>query len=290
MLLLAGASAAAVRMQAPAWELKTPDGKVVKFPADAQKRPSVLLFWPSWCPYSRALQPYVQDIWEDYRGAGVNVWTINILEDGDPIKAMRERGLSFPLLLKGDALRVPYGITRTPWLVVIDADNYIVYTRPSNPPTPIDVAKKVRETLNGLLGAKAVPLPQSYPPPYDLHLKKQSDLVDRSTPIPVEQSEWQPWVERYLRTIPPDEFVKDIPPRGAVKDGKTALALAREIWTKAYGAEAVRAQAPYRAYRKDNRWVVLAAGLNRELGSGLVLVIEADSGRVVRVARKAEEP
>src|SRR3546814_2180315 len=52
---------------APAWHLQTPDGKTVQFPEDARHQPSVLLFWPSWCPYSRALQPYVQDIWNDYR-------------------------------------------------------------------------------------------------------------------------------------------------------------------------------------------------------------------------------
>src|SRR3546814_8510097 len=56
---------------APAWHLQTPDGKTVQFPEDARHQPSVLLFWPSWCPYSRALQPYVQDIWNDYRAAGV---------------------------------------------------------------------------------------------------------------------------------------------------------------------------------------------------------------------------
>src|SRR3546814_8552213 len=142
--------------------LQTPDGKTVQFPEDARHHPSVLLFWPSWCPYSRALQPYVQDIWNDYRDAGVQVWTINIKETGDAVQAMHDRGLSFPLLLNGDALIQSYGITRTPWLVVVDGNNRIAYTRPAQEASPVDVAKQVRKPLNELPGPRAVPLPGSY--------------------------------------------------------------------------------------------------------------------------------
>lgn len=273
---------------APAWSLKTPEGRTVNYPADAQGQPTVLLFWPSWCPFSRALQPYVQTIWEDYRAAGVKVWTINIKEDGDPLAAMRERGLSFPLLLNGDPLVQPYRISRTPWLVVMDGRQNILYTRPANPPTPIDVAKSVRATLNRLLGDKAVPLPASYPPPYDLHLKRQEDLVDRRTPTPIAESEWEPWVANYLAAIPAGEKRSDIPPCGELTKGKAAIALARELWTQTYGQDEVDAQAPYRAFRRNRHWIVLGQGLDKKLGAGLILVVEADSGQVVRMLNAAK--
>lgn len=269
---------------APAWSLSTPEGKVVTYPQDAKGRPTLLLFWPSWCPFSRALQPYVQDIWTDYRDAGVNLWSINVKEDGDPVATMRERGLSFPLLLKGDALMHPYRISRTPWLVVIDGQQRIVYTRPANPPTPIDVAKSARAALNGLLGDKGVPLPTRYAPPYDLHLKKKEDMVDRTAPKPIAESEWQPWVTTYLGAIPALEMRADIAPRGAIAKGKAAIALAKELWARAYGVEAVDAQAPYRAFRKGSRWIVLGQGVDGKLGQGLILVVEADNGQVIRVA------
>lgn len=272
---------------APAWSLSTPDGRVVNYPQDAQGRPTLLLFWPSWCPYSRALQPYVQDIWVDYRDRGVNVWTINIKEDGDPVAAMRERGLSFPLLLKGDALMFGYRIERTPWLVVIDGRQRIIYTRPPNPPTPIDVAKSARAALNTLLGDQAVPLPATYPPPYDLHLKRKEDMVDRSAPKPIAESDWEPWVDAYLGNIPADEKRADLAPRGELPKGKAATALAKALWTQAYGAEAVNAHAPYRAFRKGGRWVVLGQGVDGKLGEGLILVVEADSGQVVRMVKAA---
>lgn len=270
---------------APAWSLKTPQGQVVNYPADARGRPTVLLFWPSWCPFSRALQPYVQDIWTDYRDRGVNVWTINIREDGDPLQAMRDRGLSFPLLLDGDALIPTYKITRTPWFVVIDGAQNIVYTRPAHPPTPIDVAKAARETLNALLGDRAVPLPAQYPPPYDLHLKRQEDLPDRRAPAPIPDAEWERWVRTYLLTIPAGESRPDLPAQGDIANGKDALARARQLWTQAYGAAEVQAQAPYRALRLDRHWVVLGQPPGAALGEGLILVIEHDGGRVVRLQR-----
>lgn len=269
--------------RAPAWSLKTPDGRTVDYPADAQGQPTVLLFWPSWCPFSRALQPYVQDIWVDYRDRGVKVWTINIKEDGDPLKAMRERGLSFPLLLQGDPLIPTYRISRTPWFVVIDGEQNIVYTRPADAPNPIDVAKRAREALNALLGDRAVALPTRYPPPYDLHLRKAEDRVDRSAPAPIAKEEWAPWVARYLEDIPAGETRADIAPTGPVLDGKSAIATAKRLWTQAYGEDEVMRQAPYRAFRRNARWIVLGQGLDRELGEGLILVLEHDTGQVVRM-------
>ncbi|MES2885859.1 MAG: TlpA disulfide reductase family protein [Pseudomonadota bacterium] len=273
--------------EAPAFSLETPQGETVNFPAAAEGRPTVLMFWPSWCPFSRALQPYVQNIWEDYRTAGVNVWTINIREDKDPVAVMKQRGLSFPLLIAGDAVSKAYRIQYTPWLVVVDGGNRIVYTRPPKPPTPVDTAREVRAVLNGLLGAKAVPLPASYPKPYDLHLKSEQDLGKKLAPQPIAAGEWGPWVERYLAGIGESEMVQDLAPRGAVADGKGAIALAREVWSESFGAEQTLAQAPYRSYRKGNRWVVLAsgeAGAEARLGEGFICVIEADTGRVLRIA------
>lgn len=273
---------------APAWSLQTAQGQRVDYPADAQGRPTVLLFWPSWCPFSRALQPYVQDIWIDYRDRGVNVWTLNIKEDGDPVAAMRERGLSFPLLLAADAVAKDYRVSRTPWLVVMDGQRNILYTRPANPPTPIVVAQRVREVLNGLLGKQAVPLPTRYPAPYDLHLKRKEDLVDRSAPRPISDAEWLPWVTQYLDAIPAGERRADLPPLGRIETGRDAIAAARTLWTQAYGQAEVELQAPYRALRKNQHWIVLGQGLEREIGTGLILVLEQDTGQVVRIRRGSE--
>lgn len=276
--------------QAPAFSLKTPTGETMNFPQDAQGNPTVLMFWPSWCPFSRALQPYVDDIWKDYRATGVKVWTLNIKEDKDPVQVMKDRGLSFPLLLNADEVANRFRLAYTPWLVVVDGGGRnIVYTRPPKPPTPVDTAREVREKLNELLGAKAVPMPASFPKPYDLHLKDPKDLNKKLKAVEVPPGEWGPWVTRYLAAIPEGEKVAGLAPRGPLAKGRDAIAAAKAVWTERYGEEKTLEQAPYRAYRQNNRWVVLGDGLNPRLGEGYVLVIEADSGTVVRVAEKAAQ-
>ncbi len=296
LLLCAGLSLGALAKAAslapttaPAFSLKTPQGETVNFPAAALGRPTVLMFWPSWCPFSRALQPYVQAIWQDYRDAGVNVWTINVREDKDPVAVMHARGLSFPLLLNGDAVSQAYRLQYTPWLVVIDGSNKIIYTRPPNPPTPIDTAKEVRAVLNGLLGGRAVALPTSYPKPYDLHLKKAEDLGAKLAPKVIDKTVSGPWLEKYLAGISLGETVQGEAALGAIANGKAAIAMARAVWSARYGTEQTLMQAPYRSYRKGNLWVVLAsgeAGAEATLGEGYILVIAADSGRIVHVATR----
>lgn len=266
---------------APAWQLKTPQGETVRFPADAAGKPSVLLFWPSWCPFSRALQPYVQAIWEDYRDAGVHVWSINIRENGDPVAAMKARGLDFPLLLDGDPLMGDYGISRSPWLVVVDGSNRIVYTRPAQPPTPIDVAKEVRTVLNELLGEAAVALPESYPPPYDLHLR---DRVERDELPERPEAEWQAWVEMVLTETRGKSVISDIAAGGAIRDGRDAITRARAIWDQRYVPAAVRERSPYRSFRRGGLWLVTTTGGARVAGDGFVIVMQADSGAVLHIA------
>jgi thiol-disulfide isomerase/thioredoxin len=286
LVLLPCAAVRAEPALAPPWELQTPGGETVRFPADAQGQPSVLLFWPSWCPFSRALQPYVQDIWKDYRDTGVKVWTINILERGDPLQAMRERGLSFPLLLDGDPLIASYGISRTPWFVVVDGQGRIVYTRPDNAPSPIDVARSARETLNRLLGERALLLPTSYPPPYDLHLRsRDGPRSSRLASAAAADEVWLPWAQQYLAAVPADENTPGLAAGGAINDGRTAIARARELWSATYGADATANQAPYRAFRRGGRWLVAGSATSERLGQGYIAVFEADSGRVIRLGK-----
>lgn len=270
-----------------AFSLQTPSGESVAWPAAAQSQPTLLLFWPSWCPYSRALQPYIQTIWEDYRDHGVAVWTINIEETRDPVAVMQERQLSFPLLLAGNPVADAYGVRLMPAVLLMDAEGRIVYKMDDKTTSPIEASKQIRGVLNGLLGAKAVPLPNEYPKPYDLHLLALQGLNLKLAPAPVPQSEWEPWVDSYLASLRPGEAVAEIAPLGPISSGKQAITIARDIWSGKYGAEQTLIQAPYRSYRVNNHWVVLAsgdAGATARLGAGFIAVLEVDSGRVVRVA------
>ena len=278
-------------MYAPAFSLKAPDGKTQSFPELAAGKPVVLMFWPAWDPYSRALQPYLHSIREDYRAAGVEVWMISVraMEGVDTVQVLKQRRYRFPLLLDGDEALSLYRVEYTPWVVVIDGQRNIVYTRPPKPPSPASVADHIRKTLNELLGAqKAVPLPKSYPPSLPLPVELGGQGYSGSPLPPLPQEQWQPWVERYLAGVPASEFVAGIPRQGLVTDGKAAIAIARRLWTEAYGELPVLAEAPYRAYRLDNQWLVLGTAASGKLGEGLILAIERDSGRVQRMEPGAD--
>lgn len=296
-LLLAGGTAGAQypddNLYATSFALKTPAGQRVDYPAVAGRQPSVLMFWPAWCPYSHALLPYLQDLQNDYRAAGVKVWLVSVrAQPGyDPVEELREHGYDLSLLLDGDAVMREYRVEYTPWLIVVDGDRNTRYTRPPRPDSPIEIVQGARQTLNLLLGAKAVALPSHYPPPesrgWQAGMASALSLADdprRQAPPTLPEVLWAPWVENYLAGVGPQESVPGEAPRGPVPDGKTAIAIARELWTAHYGAHATRYEAPYRAYRLDNQWLVMGAPPQRALGEGMVLVIEQDSGRVRRLA------
>ncbi|MES2682657.1 MAG: NTF2 fold immunity protein [Pseudomonadota bacterium] len=275
-----------VGSQGAAFSLQTPSGETVAWPAAAKGKPTLLLFWPSWCPYSRALQPYIQTIWQDYRDQGVTVLTINIEETRDPVAVMKERDLSFPLLVSGNAVADAYGVSLMPAVLLMDAQGKVVYKMHEKTTSPIEAAKQVRSTLNGLLGDKAVALPTEYPKAYELHLVALQGLNLKLAPIPIPQTEWEPWMDSYLATLKPGEVVAGITPHGAIANGKQAITIAREIWSRKYGVEQTLIQAPYRSYRVNNHWVVLASGNSgaaAKLGEGFIAVMEVDSGRIVRV-------
>lgn len=280
---------------APAFSLKTPSGETQSFPALGGGKPLVLMFWPAWCPYSDSLQPYLQDIQNDYRSRGVKVQLVSVRRDADhdPVRLLREHRYDMPLLLDGDAVMPGYRVEYTPWVVVIDGERNIRYRRPPKPVSPVMTAQEIRLTLNEILGPQAVAIPHSYPSPesrgWRADMAAFSPLPTPAdprmqAPIALPEVLWAPWVENYLAGISPQETVPGLAPRGPVADGRAAIAIARELWTAQYGQAATEREAPYRAYRQDNQWLVLGAPPQRALGEGMVMVIEQDSGRVQRLA------
>ncbi len=264
-----------VGTQAAGFRLRTPVGGEVVFPDDAQGQPSVLMFWPSWCPYSRELQPYLQAIWQDYQPLGVRLWMLNIDETGDPVATLKARQLSLPLLLKADRVADQFGVRLTATVKIVDGRNQVAYSSDESTTSPAERALQIRRVLNALLGSRALPLPvlQTQPPP-----------------SPVPESVWVPWVERYLATLKPGEWLPAQALQGEISTGKQAIALARALWSTQYGSAETRAQAPYRSFRINHYWVVLGSGSSDStaLGDGYVAVFEVGNGRVIRLARQAQ--
>jgi thiol-disulfide isomerase/thioredoxin len=135
--------------RAIAWQGAGIDGKLIRFDPDKLQRPAILLFWATWCPYCKALMPYVQKV---YNAAGrdhLDVYAIDIKEDddADPFTELRERKQTFTLVRNGDAIADQYAVKGTPGLFLVDTKGNIIYKRIGGD-APEKVEAALRERLH----------------------------------------------------------------------------------------------------------------------------------------------
>ena len=113
---------------APDWTLRDGDG-VEHSLADYRGKLVVLDFWASWCPNCRNAMPAMQKLHDDYADRGVALFSINCRERGrlDPVKYLRDRGFSYPVLVDGGGIAPPYRIEGIPAFFVIGPDGHLLY-------------------------------------------------------------------------------------------------------------------------------------------------------------------
>jgi cytochrome c biogenesis protein CcmG, thiol:disulfide interchange protein DsbE len=133
--------------RASAWQGKGADGKTIHFDPQHLQRPALLLFWATWCPYCEALMPYLQKVYDAAGKDKLDVYAIDIKEDGDPVAALHERKQTFTLVRDGDPIADQYGVKGTPGLFLVDAKGDIVYKRSGG-----DAPEKVEVALRAKLG------------------------------------------------------------------------------------------------------------------------------------------
>jgi len=134
--------------KAIAWQGTGANGETIRFQPLALERPAVLLFWATWCPYCKALMPYVQRVYDAAGKDKLDVYAIDFKdEDGDPVAELRERKQTFTLVRDGDPIAALYGVKGTPGLFLVDRDGSIVYKRISG-----DAPEKVEAALRERLG------------------------------------------------------------------------------------------------------------------------------------------
>jgi len=117
---------------APPWHAVDFAGRTVDFPAVAEGKPAVVVFWATWCGYCRAFMPYLKDIQADYAAHGVKVVAINAKEDGkgDPRAYVQGLGFAPIAVTNGDAIAASYGIQYIPGLLIVDGKGTVAYRRP----------------------------------------------------------------------------------------------------------------------------------------------------------------
>src|SRR5262249_23097690 len=130
----------------PAWQGKGAHGEPIRFDPQHRTRPALLLFWATWCPYCKALMPYLQKVYDAAGKRKLDVYAIDFKDDGDPVAELRERKQTFTLVRDGDAIAELYGVKGTPGLFLVDTQGNIVYKR-NGGDAPEQVEAALREKL-----------------------------------------------------------------------------------------------------------------------------------------------
>lgn len=157
-LVAASAWAAEPGTTSPGWKGTDFSGAEVDFPAVLEGKPTVMVFWATWCPYCRAFMPYLAQIQNDYGEDRINVLMIDVFEDGELDPAAYVDSLEFPIIAvaDGDPIAELYSVRGTPGLMVLDGQGNVVWKRASTELPPGEKvaefwSRQVREQLEKLL-------------------------------------------------------------------------------------------------------------------------------------------
>lgn len=117
---------------APAWQALNLEGENVSFPEVSEGRPTVFIFWATWCPYCKAFMPYLKKIHEDYGPERILIVAVNAKDkDGDKDAYVDALGFPVVAIREGDAIAADYGIRFIPGLMVVDGNGTVSYRRSS---------------------------------------------------------------------------------------------------------------------------------------------------------------
>ncbi len=117
--------------RAPSWSATTFAGDTVRFPELLDGKPTVVVFWATWCSYCKAFMPYLEGIHQSYGSDRINILTINAKEDGtgDPAAYIADLGFPTIAVRDGDEIAVAYDVEYIPGLFIVDSDGMVSYRR-----------------------------------------------------------------------------------------------------------------------------------------------------------------
>jgi thiol-disulfide isomerase/thioredoxin len=144
--------------QAPAWRGADFQGHAVAFPDLLDGKPTIVVFWATWCSYCKAFMPYLEQIQNDYGTEQINILTINAKEDGsgDPAQYIANLAVQTIAVANGDSIAEAYGVEFIPGLMVISPDGSVAYRRawtdlPAGERVASFWSRQVRRSLDQLL-------------------------------------------------------------------------------------------------------------------------------------------
>ena len=113
---------------APAWDLKSLDGKSVKL-SDFKGKVVILDFWATWCPPCRAEIPNFVDLQKQYGKKGLQVVGVSL--DQGPVDGVvsfaKAQNINYPIVMGDDDVAQKYGgVQAIPTTFIIDPKGNIV--------------------------------------------------------------------------------------------------------------------------------------------------------------------
>ena len=128
ILAFAPVSAAiSIGSKAPSFKVTTIEGKSMGL-ADLMGKPSVIVFWATWCPHCRNELPTIQKLYGDLGSKGVNFIGISLDTDTAAAKRLVNADkVAFPIAIvsPGCELARSYGITGIPTVFILDKDGIV---------------------------------------------------------------------------------------------------------------------------------------------------------------------
>ena len=131
--------------RAPAFEAVRMDGSKAAL-SDYRGRPTVMVFWASWCGPCRKEAPDIARVAKSY-GTQIHLLGVNASE---PIEAAKraavQMGITWPVVMDPDgSIQAKYQVTGIPLVLILDAEGRV---RHRNNGLPSDIHR----LLDGLLG------------------------------------------------------------------------------------------------------------------------------------------
>ena len=95
-------------------------------------KPLIIEYWASWCPFCARQNPYVQKLWQQLQGSGLELLTVSIdSKEQAAADYLREHQYTFPAAMDTPALQKVLGKRRViPTIFVIKPDGEIAEVIP----------------------------------------------------------------------------------------------------------------------------------------------------------------
>lgn len=115
---------------APPFELTATDGKPYSLPSALSQGPVLAAFFKVSCPTCQYTLPFVERLYRQFKGKGVQIWGISQDNARDNQRFAKEFDVTFPILIDGDhyATSLEYQLKYVPTLFLIAPDGHVEIT------------------------------------------------------------------------------------------------------------------------------------------------------------------